>query len=123
LSNMNFGVNVLPTTTNTFTLGTSAKKWDDIYIDKLNGVDAEVVASIRLLLASEIEGTSQTPTISNGNLTQIVHKDGSNNTIRTDVISVGSTQVVETRTLNTGASAVITTNLSTLVTTITYTSA
>ena len=123
MADMKFGANLHPNTTSTYSLGTSSKKWDNIYLNKINNVDAAVVSSLRLLLASEIEGTTQTPTISDGNLTKIVHKDGSNNTIRTDTISVSSSQVTETRVLNTGETAVITTNLSTLVTTIAYTAA
>ena len=90
-----------------------------------SAADAEqasaVVSTIRLLLAPDIEGTTQTPTIVDGVVTGIVFKDSNNNTVRTDVVNVGETQIVETRTLNTGERAVITTNLETLATTIVYT--
>lgn len=34
---MNFGVNLLPVSNKSNSLGSSSKKWDDIYVDKING--------------------------------------------------------------------------------------
>lgn len=39
MSNMNFGVNLIPTANNTYDLGTSEKKWN-LYVNTINGLDA-----------------------------------------------------------------------------------
>ena len=38
MANMNFGVNILPQTNNTYALGNSSKKWN-LYVNQINGED------------------------------------------------------------------------------------
>jgi hypothetical protein len=51
-----------------------------------------------------INGTTQTPTIVNGQITQIEHKDDTNITVRTDTFTYTNTLITEIRTLSTGQS-------------------
>lgn len=74
------------------------------------------------LYMSNIPDTTQTITLTNGMLSQILHKSG-NTTVRTDTFAYGSGSFTETRTLGTGASLTIVTDLSTFGTTVTYTGA
>ena len=74
------------------------------------------------LYMSNIPDTTQTITLTNGMLSQILHKSG-NTTVRTDTFAYGSGSFTETRTLGTGASLTIVTDLSTFGTTVTYTRA
>ena len=74
------------------------------------------------LYMANIPDTTQTITLTNGMLSQILHKSG-NTTVRTDTFAYGSGSFTETRTLGTGASLTIVTDLSTFVTTVTYTGA
>lgn len=74
------------------------------------------------LYMANIPDTTQTITLTNGMLSQILHKSG-NTTVRTDTFAYGSGSFTETRTLGTGASLTIVTDLSTFGTTVTYTGA
>lgn len=85
--------------------------------DRLTAVEVDSV-----LLTDEIPNTVQTYTFANGQVSQIVHKRN-NSTIRTDAFTYSAAAIVETRTLNTGAVLAISTNLSTLETSVTYTAA
>ena len=85
--------------------------------DRLTAVEVDSV-----LLTDEIPNTVQTYTFANGQVSQIVHKRN-NSTIRTDAFAYSSAAIVETRTLNTGEVLAISTNLSTLETSVTYTAA
>lgn len=85
--------------------------------DRLTAVEVDSV-----LLTDEIPNTVQTYTFANGQVSQIVHKRN-NSTIRTDVFTYSAAAIVETRTLNTGEVLAISTNLSTLETSVTYTAA
>ena len=77
-----------------------------------------------LLQVENIFGTTQSIVFdSSGNVQSITHKDGSNNTVRTDVFTFVANSITETRTLSTGESLTIVTNLTTLETTITYAAA
>lgn len=85
--------------------------------------DIGAIEKRNLLEEENIPGTTQTPSFnSSGDITQIVHKQGTT-TIRTDVFTFGANSITEVRTLNTGESLTITTNLTTLATTTTYTAA
>ena len=76
------------------------------------------------LQEENIPNTTQAITFdSAGNVQSITHKDGSNNTVRTDVFTFAANSITETRTLSTGESLTIVTNLTTLETTITYAAA
>ena len=95
--------------------------------DKDNNVygvmDEENRVSV-LLLAETIPDTTQTISFdSAGNVSQIVHKDSNNNTVRADVFTFGENTITEVRTLNTGDVLTIVTNTDNLVTTVTYTAA
>lgn len=78
-----------------------------------------------LLLQNIIKNTRQEVIYATGttNITGVRHINTSNVVVRTDTYSVTTNPLVETRTLNTGESLTISTNLTTLVTTITYTPA
>ena len=78
-----------------------------------------------LLLCDFIKNTRQEVVYATGttNITGVRHVNTSNVVVRTDTYSVATNPLVETRTLNTGESLTISTNLTTLVTTITYTPA
>ena len=80
---------------------------------------------IKALLQEEnILGTTQTITFDSvGNVQSITHKDGSNNTIRTDAFTFATNSITEVRTLSTGESLTIVTDLTTLATTVTYAAA
>lgn len=82
-------------------------------------------ARINALLESEtIPDTVQTITFdTSGNVSQIVHKNGSNVAVRTDAFTFGANTITEVRTLNTGESLTLVTDLTTLQTTVTYTTA
>ena len=41
MSDMNFGVNLLPVTDSTYALGSDAKRWSGIFVDEINGMDPE----------------------------------------------------------------------------------
>ena len=75
------------------------------------------------LEADEIPDTVQSISFdSNGNVSQIVHKKRTDQTvtIRTDVFTFAGNTITEVRTLSTGESLTIVTNTDTLVTTVTY---
>lgn len=77
-----------------------------------------------ILETENIENTVQTISFAaDGSISSIVHKDGSNNVIRTDAFTFGSDTITETRTLYTGEILTIETNTNTLTTTVTYTAA
>jgi hypothetical protein len=77
-----------------------------------------------LLQEETIPDTTQTISFdSSGNVSSIVHKDGSNNTIRSDAFTFGANTITEVRTLYTGETLTIVTNTTTLVTTVTYAAA
>ena len=76
------------------------------------------------LQAENLPDTTQTIVFDgSGNVTSITHKDGSNNTVRTDAFTFATNTITEVRTLSTGQSLTLVTNLTTLATTVTYTAA
>lgn len=75
------------------------------------------------LLNSMIKGTRQVVVKTGGKVTGVNHIDGSNHTVRSDTFAVDSDPMVETRTLDTGERLTISTDLTTLTSTITYTPA
>ena len=77
-----------------------------------------------LLQVENIFGTTQSIVFdSAGNVQSITHKDGNNNTVRTDVFTFAANSITETRTLSTGESLTIVTNTTTLQTIVTYAAA
>ena len=64
---MNFGVDLLPTTTNTFSLGSSDKKWN-LYVDKINGDTPKLTGDVTGS-ASSTGGWSIATTIGPGKVT------------------------------------------------------
>lgn len=84
-----------------------------------NKIDAAIgnIQKLEKLLIPEIPNTTQTVNFENGVVSSIVHKEG-NTTVRTDTFVITDAQVTETRTLSTGEVLTVTTNLTTLVTTI-----
>jgi hypothetical protein len=86
--------------------------------------DVSELKSAILLQEETIPDTTQTISFdSSGNVSSIVHKDGSNNTIRSDAFTFGTNTITEVRTLYTGETLTIVTNTTTLVTTVTYAAA
>ena len=86
--------------------------------------DVTDLKSAILLQEETIPDTTQTISFdSSGNVSSIVHKDGSNNTIRSDAFTFGTNTITEVRTLYTGETLTIVTNTTTLVTTVTYAAA
>lgn len=76
-----------------------------------------------ILLDSEIPDTVQAVTFdSAGNVSTITHTSGVT-VIRTDAFTISASQIVEVRTLSTGESLTLTTDLSTLSTTVAYSAA
>ena len=72
------------------------------------------VYKLDLLYSDNIQGTSQNPTFTGSDITQVQHKQGST-VIRTDTFAytrAGSitTKIIETRTLNTGEVTTLTYN-------------
>ena len=55
-----------------------------------------------------------------GNIASITHTDSGSVAVRTDAFTFGENTITEVRTLNTGESLTLVTNLTTLVTTVTY---
>ena len=93
----------------------------DVTRHYLEDHDARIKAKLQ---AEEIPGTTQTIAFdSSGNVQSITHKDGSNNTIRTDAFTFAANSITEVRTLSTGESLTIATNTTTLSTTVTYAAA
>lgn len=125
--NAKIGNTPLPTTAQTLTGAIAeevAEREAEASAEAAAREAADEITRIKFLLEEEnIPGTTQTPSFnSSGDITQIVHKQGST-TIRTDVFTFGANSITEVRTLNTGESLTITTNLTTLATTTTYTAA
>ena len=90
--------------------------------DLKSAIDQDAIDN--LLQVENIFGTTQSIVFdSAGNVQSITHKDGSNNTVRTDVFTFAANSIMETRTILTGESLTIVTNLTTLETTITYAAA
>ena len=82
--------------------------------------DAKVTGDRLALLCDEIPDTIQAYTFDSlGAVTAVTH---TKNTVvvRTDTFTYGENTITEVRTLSTGESLTISTNLNTLVTTITY---
>lgn len=82
--------------------------------DALDGLD-----ETEKLYMANIPDTTQTITLTDGMLSQILHKSG-NTTVRTDTFAYDSGSFTEIRTLSTGVSLTIVTDLSTFSTTVTY---
>lgn len=68
----------------------------------LNGIETDLTNGI--LLSDDIRGTIAYPTFTNGKITQIQHKDGSNNVVRTDTFTYTDTLITEIRTMTGGSS-------------------
>ena len=77
------------------------------------------------LLSEYVMNTTQKYTFSEDGktITRVEHVDSGNVAVRTDVYTYGETQIIETRTLRTGANVTITTNLTTLETSVVYATA
>ena len=93
--------------------------WTEV---KLSG-DVADLRGASCLEIDEIPDTVQSISFdSNGNVSQIVHKKRTDQTvtIRTDVFTFAGNAITEVRTLSTGESLTIVTDTDTLVTTVTY---
>ena len=77
------------------------------------------------LLSEYVMDTTQKYTFSEDGktITKVEHVNSGNVAVRTDVYTYGETQIVEKRTLSTGANVTITTNLTTLETSVVYATA
>lgn len=83
--------------------------------------DISDVKSAIALQEETIPDTTQTITFDqSGNVVSIVHTDGNENVVRSDVFTFGTNIITEVRTLASGESLTIVTNTETLVTTVTY---
>ena len=104
---------------------TSGENWNSAHWTAAKiGPDVSALKSAILLQEETIPDTTQTISFdSSGNVSSIVHKDGSNNTIRSDAFTFGTNTITEVRTLYTGETLTIVTNTTTLVTTVTYAAA
>ena len=101
-------------------MGRNAIKFKDKQGNIYDVKDAEAREEL-LLQVDNIPGTTQTIAFdSHGDISSITHENGSNETVRTDVFTFGTDTITEVRTLSTGASLTIVTNMTTLVTTVTY---
>jgi hypothetical protein len=104
----------------------TAREKNAVQDDELDSLKSAIAqdAIDNLLQVENIFGTTQSIIFdSAGNVQSITHKDGSNNTVRTDVFTFAANSITETRTLSTGESLTIVTNLTTLETTTTYAAA
>lgn len=104
---------------------TAGSAWSASEVVETNlGSEITGLKSAILLQEETIPDTTQTISFdSSGNVSSIVHKDGSNNTIRSDAFTFGTNTITEVRTLYTGETLTIVTNTTTLVTTVTYAAA
>ena len=90
----------------------------------MNLQDGAVLLKSQNLFHEVIPGTTQTIACdSEGNVSSIIHKDGNDNAVRTDVFAFAGNLITEVRTLSSGESLTIVTNTETLVTTTTYAAA
>ena len=90
----------------------------------MNLQDGAVLLKSQNLFHEVIPGTTQTIVFdSEGNVSSIIHKDGDDNAVRTDVFTFAGNLITEVRTLSSGESLTIVTNTETLVTTTTYAAA
>ena len=108
-----------------FTVDHAAGAWtgSDAVAVKIGDELANLKSDLKLF-DEYIPGTTQTISFdSSGNVSQIVHTDGSNNAVRTDAFTFGADTITEVRTLSTGESLTIATNTDTLVTVVTYSAA
>lgn len=88
--------------------------------DDLRERDSALKSAIALQ-EETIPDTTQTITFDqSGNVVSIVHTDGNENVVRSDVFTFGTNIITEVRTLASGESLTIVTNTETLVTTVTY---
>lgn len=86
--------------------------------------DVSDLKSAIALQEETIPDTTQTITFDqSGNVASIVHTDGNENVVRSDVFTFGANTITEVRTLASGESLTIVTNTDTLVTTVTYAAA
>ena len=84
----------------------------------------DTAAQIMALLHDDvINDTVQTITYDSSGAVQSITHSRNNVVVRTDTFAISTSQVVETRTLASGEILTMTTNLSTLVTTVAYTAA
>ena len=100
---------------------------DDFFLQVLQRSASDTAASllrnlpeaVRLkLLPDDIPNTVQTYEFQGGSVSQVLHKS-EGVVVRTDVFAYGTDTITETRTLSTGEKLTITTNLTTLETTVT----
>lgn len=77
----------------------------------------------QLLQMENIPDTTQATTFVGERLTQVVHTDSDNETIRTDTFAYSTSTITETRTLYTGDVLTIVLNLTTLQTAVAFTAA
>lgn len=95
----------------------------------INGTDYDLRDTERYidarLIDSMIKGTRQVVVYTGGVVTGVNHVDVSDSThiVRADTFAVSASPMVETRTLDTGERLTISTDLTTLTSTITYTPA
>lgn len=87
--------------------------------------DIQAIGIDDRLLNSMIKGTRQVVVYTGGVVTGVNHVDVSDSThiVRADTFAVSASPMVETRTLDTGERLTISTDLTTLTSTITYTPA
>lgn len=78
MADMNFGVNLLPVSNKSNSLGSSSKKWDNVYVDKINGKSPtalnDSLSATQSGIAIIVDGDTVTTTISEG---QYVYIKGS----------------------------------------------
>lgn len=107
--------------------GDTDKTWSADKLTEEFSSQNETIENIEIeqrLQEDNIPGTTQMITFDqSGNVSSIVHTDGNDNTVRSDVFTFGTNTITEVRTLSTGESLTIVTNTDTLTTTVTYAAA
>lgn len=94
-----------------------AKKTGDEIADLKSDLDE--TEALQKLLCDDVPNTTQTYTFTDGAVSQVTHS-ADNVAVRTDVFTYATSSITEVRTLNSGESLTIVTNLTTLETTVTF---
>ena len=106
MSDMNFGVNLLPVSNKSNSLGSSSKKWDDIYVDKINGQSPTDVDALSSAMAIIVNGNTVPATIAEGQYVYIKNSTVLSDGLYKTITTVPSETVITAQTASTYFTAV-----------------
>lgn len=102
MADMNFGVNLLPVNNKSNSLGSSSKKWDDIYADKINGQSPtdlnDSLSATQSSIAIIVNGNAVPATIAEGQYVYIKNSTVLSEGLYTTITAVPSGTVITAQT-------------------------